>query len=78
MIVNILKLSVMVNEKLKMKPDWVKTLDSLKVGEVCQFEVEGEKVENVTSAITRFKKKSNKNFSTRSLLGGGFEIKRTK
>jgi hypothetical protein len=68
----------MSKEVLEMAPDWGKTLSQFGVDEVRQFPVDDNEVNKARAIINRGKKKSIKVFVTNSLLGGGFEIKRTK
>jgi len=70
----------MTNNNLIMTPNWSLTLASFDVDECYQYKVDNEKAEKakLRQVIIRTKQKSGKEFTTNSLLGGGFEIKRTK
>lgn len=69
----------MVNEKLIMWPQWTETLAQFEAGETCQFKVENETGEKakLRQIIRTVSKNTGKEFTTNTLLGGGFEIKRT-
>ncbi len=70
----------MVNEKLKMSPQWTETLAQFDTGETCQFKVENGKGEKakLRQIMRTVSKNTGKEFTTNTLLGGGFEIKRIK
>jgi hypothetical protein len=70
----------MVNDNLKSKPDWYGTLMEFEVGECFQYQVENSGAEKakLRQVIRRIKQNTKKDFTTNTLLGGGFEIKRTK
>ena len=70
----------MVNEKLIMSPQWTETLEQFEINETCQFKVDNETAEKakLRQIIRTVRNKTGMEYTTNTLLGGGFEIKRIK